>query len=60
MSWSSVTHSPPNSRANSRGLLSLTTAYCLLLSVFSVPARGTQVGPYQPSIVEIDVTAFFS
>ncbi len=26
----------------------------------SVPARGTQVEPYQPSIVLIAVTAFFS
>jgi hypothetical protein len=27
---------------------------------FSAPARGAQSGPYQPSIVLIAVTAFFS
>ena len=32
----------------------------LLLSVLSVPARGTHGRPYQPSIVLIVVTAFFS
>ena len=44
---------------------SLPSAVCLLptsyfLLAFSVPARGTQGGPYQPSIVLITVTAFFS
>src|SRR5205823_5652097 len=34
--------------------------YCLLPTVFSVPARGTQGGPYQPSTALITVRAFFS